>query len=197
MSRRRGCRGSAGGAATVAASPGPRRPSRRRLHPSPRRRARIEGAGIASISGPRYTDRIWLAIRRKLMPRSPICDPSGTAKSAVTRISSSCSASRCGRNTTSSLKAKPVRLCSSSAAASAGHDVLGPQDRRERPQVPGHLREDPGIPRSCVLLRVHVGAHPAKDTRWPGRWLNRRDCDTIRFSREASVMQSPPAGLYT
>ena len=43
--------------------------------------------------------------------------PSGTAKSAVIRTKSSCNASRCGRNTTNSLKLNPVRPRNSLAAA--------------------------------------------------------------------------------
>src|SRR5450755_1277882 len=51
------------------------------------------------------------------MPRSSIRDPSGTAKSAVTRISSSCSASLCGRKATRSLNGKSVRSRSSTTVA--------------------------------------------------------------------------------
>ena len=65
-----------------------------------------------------------------------------------------------------------------------GKDVLRPEYRRERPQVLGHLRQDAGIPGSGDLFRVHVGAHLANDTRWSPRWLNRRDCDAIRLSRD-------------
>ena len=83
------------------------------------------------------------AICRKLMPRSSMRDPSGTAKSAVTRISSSCSASRCGRNITSSLKAKPVRPRSSSATARWVETFSGPKYRGERPP----LRWHPGLKR--------------------------------------------------
>src|SRR5450432_4276865 len=50
-----------------------------------------------------------LAISRKLTPRSPIREPSGTSKLAVMRISNSCSARRCGLKAISSLKAQPVK----------------------------------------------------------------------------------------
>src|SRR5262245_23063105 len=56
-------------------------------------------------------------MRRKLMPRSSTRGPSGTDRSAVTRISTSCTARRSGRNTTRSSTGKPVR-CASSWASS-------------------------------------------------------------------------------
>src|SRR5882757_951650 len=72
---------------------------------------------MASICGPRYCESRSRAISRKFNPKSSIRVPSGTAKSAVTRTRSSCSASLCGRNTTSSLNPKPVRPRSSAAEA--------------------------------------------------------------------------------
>ena len=54
-------------------------------------------------------------ICRKLMPRSSIREPSGTERSAVTRMSNSCRASRFGRNATTSDSSRPVRSRSSVA----------------------------------------------------------------------------------
>src|SRR5882724_8371175 len=72
---------------------------------------------MLSICGSRYRVSRWLVISRKLIPRSSIREPSGTEKSAVTRIRTSCRRSLCGRKATSSLGAKPVSSCNSVAAA--------------------------------------------------------------------------------
>ena len=72
---------------------------------------------IVFISGSMYFERTRLTIRRKLMPRSSIRGPSGTEKSAVTRINNSCRASLRGRNAASSLNSKPVRSHRSRALA--------------------------------------------------------------------------------
>src|SRR5882757_9679898 len=72
---------------------------------------------MACICGSRYCESRSRAISRKFNPKSSIRVPSGTAKSAVIRTKSSCSASLSGRNTTSSLNPKPVRPRSSTAEA--------------------------------------------------------------------------------
>ena len=59
----------------------------------------VRGFDLA-LRGSTQRARIARVMRRKLMPRSSIFEPSGTERSAVTRIRSSCSARRAGRNVT-------------------------------------------------------------------------------------------------
>ena len=69
------------------------------------------------MRGTRWPAKMVPVIRRKLMPRSSTFEPLGTDRSAITRISSSCSASRSGRHPTRSTTSRPVRSASSSARA--------------------------------------------------------------------------------
>ena len=172
-----------------------------------RPRTASNSRAMASIRGSRYPVSTRPAIFRKLMPRSPMRDPSGTTKSAVTRISSSCSASRCGRNATSSLKAKPVRLRSSSAAArlvetfsgrkmvASDRKSLGTCDSKSRIPGPGALSEGP-IARRYPMRRGFAKQELEAPRRGAGN-AAAQDCDGIRASPRHPVTQSPPERLCT
>ncbi len=84
-------------------------------------------------------------ISRKLMPRSSIFDPSGTDRSAITRIRSSCMASRCGRNATSLPSARPVRSPSSRAFAKLVDTFSGRRIVHSPRSVSGTCEAIPGF----------------------------------------------------
>src|SRR6266496_692205 len=79
------------------------------------------------------------------MPRSSILDPSGTERSAVTRISSSCSARRSGRKATRSARSRPLRSESSAAVAASVNVFSGRKIVQRWRRCAGTCDEIPGF----------------------------------------------------
>ena len=78
------------------------------------------------------------------MPRSSIFEPSDTEKSAVTRIRSSCKASRSGRNATSSLHVEAGEIVQLLGPDDVGEDIFRAMDRREMADLAGIRDAIPG-----------------------------------------------------
>ena len=163
-SRRRKPRRSATAGAAGAARPNRRASSSARITPSISRRSASYAATTSSIRGAMPPARIAPVMRRKLMPRSSTRVPLGTCRSAVTRTSSSCSASRSGRNVDELGDVEAGEVVQLEDVVDAGRDVLGPEHRRQRQQLARDLRLQARVPgaegrrRRVHRFRRRVGA---------------------------------------